>query len=457
MLLLLAGAIAAPPGQEYMGPEYMGQEYMHSKLIILDPGHFHATLVQKEMYPWLDPRVTVYAPLGPELLDYLNRISLFNSRAVNPTRWDLDVHTSADPMGEMLRAKAGNIVVFTGRNRGKIDRILAALQGGLHVLADKPWIIASADLPKLEQALALAKEKHLAAYDIMTERYEVTSELQRELVNDAAIFGTLERGTAADPAIRARSVHHIMKVVAGVPLRRPAWFFDIAEYGEGLADVGTHVVDLVQWTAFPDAALDYTRDVSVQSGRRWPLAIPLAQFTRVTGEAAFPPALSGNVHDGVLDYYCNNSVAYTLRGVHAELEIAWNWEAAEGGDVYEASFRGPRARVEIRQGKAERFVPEVYVAAPGPGVDEAVARRVAALQSRWPGLTAVKSGDGIHVAIPEKFRVGHEEHFGQVTNRFFESVSQPDAAPAWENNYMLAKYLVSTRGTEMATEMGAKK
>ena len=53
---------------------------MHSQLIIVEPGHFHATLLQKEMYPWLDPRVSVYAPLGPELLDYLGRISAFNLR-----------------------------------------------------------------------------------------------------------------------------------------------------------------------------------------------------------------------------------------------------------------------------------------------------------------------------------------------------------------------------------------
>ena len=32
------------------------------QLIIFDPGHFHATLLQKEMYPWLAKRVTVYAP-----------------------------------------------------------------------------------------------------------------------------------------------------------------------------------------------------------------------------------------------------------------------------------------------------------------------------------------------------------------------------------------------------------
>src|SRR5580658_6933367 len=151
------------------------------RLIVLDPGHFHATLLQKEMYPELASRVSVYAPLGSELLDYLHRVSLFNSRPANPTNWELDIHCTPYSLGELLHAHDGDIVVFTGRNRGKMDRMLPALSAGLHVLADKPWIISSSDMPKLEQALDLAEKKHLVAYDIMTERYEVTSELQREL------------------------------------------------------------------------------------------------------------------------------------------------------------------------------------------------------------------------------------------------------------------------------------
>lgn len=34
------------------------------KLITLDPGHFHAALVQKSMYPQVDPTVHVYAKKG---------------------------------------------------------------------------------------------------------------------------------------------------------------------------------------------------------------------------------------------------------------------------------------------------------------------------------------------------------------------------------------------------------
>jgi hypothetical protein len=127
------------------------------------------------------------------------------------------------------------------------------------------------------------------------------------------------------------------------------------------------------------------------------------------------------------------------------MEILWNWEAAEGGDVYEASFRGTKSRVEIRQGKPERFVPEVCIVGANAA---AVEKRVAALQSHWPGLTAIPVGADIKIVVPEKFRVGHEAHFGQVSNRFFEYVTSPKSLPLWETPYMLAKYAVSTKGVE---------
>jgi predicted dehydrogenase len=426
------------------------------RLIVLDPGHFHATLLQKDMYPDLGSRVSVYAPLGAELLDYLNRISLFNSRAENPTTWELDVHCTRHSLDELLQGRGGDVVVFTGRNRGKIDRMLSTLSEGLHALADKPWIIASSDMPKLEQALDVADRKGVAAYDIMTERYEVTSEVQRALVNTPEVFGEPVKGTAENPGVVAKSIHHVMKVVMGVPLRRPAWFFDIAEYGEGLADVGTHVVDLVQWTLLPDQSIDYHRDIEVLEGRRWPLTLSREQFQRVTGQSDFPAALNAHVHDGKLDYYCNNAVHYTLRGVHVKMDIVWNWEAPTGaGDVYEAAFRGTRANVEIRQGAPEKFVPELYIvpaADARTAVFSALKKRVEELQPEWPGLAIEQHDQEARLAIPGKFRVGHEAHFAQVARRFFAYAKDPKSMPAWERNYMLAKYYVSTRGVDLAAQ-----
>ena len=112
------------------------------RFMTLDPGHFHAALVQKEMYPDVSPQVDVYAPLGPDLLGHLARISAFNLRAEQPTAWQMEVHTGPDYAERMLRERPGNVVVLSGRNKGKIDRIGAAVDAGLSVLADKPWILA---------------------------------------------------------------------------------------------------------------------------------------------------------------------------------------------------------------------------------------------------------------------------------------------------------------------------
>ena len=44
-----------------------GTEPTRVHLITLDPGHFHAALVQKFMYANVDPEVHVYAPDGDDL------------------------------------------------------------------------------------------------------------------------------------------------------------------------------------------------------------------------------------------------------------------------------------------------------------------------------------------------------------------------------------------------------
>jgi predicted dehydrogenase len=415
----------------------------NAQLIIVDPGHFHAALIQKDMIPFLSPRVSVYGALSPELLDYLNRIALFNSRPDQPTHWELEVHTGPGFFDRMLREHAGNAVVFTGRNRGKIDRILASLESGYHVFADKPWIVTSADLPKLATALDLSEKKGLAAYDIMTERFEITSILQRELVNSPDITGAVQ-------AVKARSVHHIMKMVAGVPIKRPVWFFDINEYGEALADVGTHVVDLVQWTLFPTRKLDYRTDVHVLDARHWPTPVTRAQFKQVTGESDFPASLSAWVRAGRLEYLSNNSVRYTVARVPVELDILWNWEAPEGaGDVYEASFSGARSRVEIRQAA----VPELYVIpepAAAAAVFAALERKIADLRTTYPGIAVDRRGPEARIVIPPALRVGHEAHFSQVARQFFDYMREPAALPAWEKANMMVKYAITTKGVESA-------
>lgn len=424
------------------------------RLMTLDPGHFHAALIQKETYPGVDPTVHVYAPLGPDLLAHLARVSAFNRRADRPTSWRLEVHAGDDFLERLLRERPGNVVVLSGRNRGKIDRILAAVEAGLNVLADKPWVIEAADFPKLEKALDLAERKGVVAYDVMTERSEITSILQRELAHDSELTGPVGPGTPAEPAIEMESVHHIMKTVAGAPNLRPAWFFDTGEQGEALGDVGTHLVDLVAWTLFPGEAIDYRKEIRVLEAKRWPTVLSADELRRVTGLRELPTELTSRMEDGRLDYYANGEAAYAVRGKHARVRVLWNYEAPAGGDTHTAIVRGSLSRLEIRQGAEQGWRPELYVVPSEPArraaVGTALERRVAELAKARPGLTVEDEGSRFRVVIPDRYRVGHEPHFAEVTERFLGYVGDPASLPAWEKPNMLAKYRVTTRSVEMS-------
>ena len=56
----------------------------------------------------------------------------------------------------------------------------------------------------------------------------------------------------------------------------------------------------------------------------------------------------------------------------------------------------------------------------------------------------------MRVTIPDKYRVGHEDHFAQVTERFLEYLKNRRAMPAWEKANMSSKYYVTTRGVELS-------
>ena len=426
-------------------------------LLTLDPGHFHAALFQRNMLPGVAQEAYVYAPLGPDLTAHLNRVVRFNTRADLPTCWRLHIHTGPDFMERMLTERRGQFVVISGRNRGKMDRILACVRAGLHVLADKPWIIEEADLPKLQAALDTAEAGQLIAYDAMTQRFEITAILQRALVADREVFGRPLAGSFDEPAVTITSLHYLFKEVAGRPQLRPAWFFDTAEQGEGLSDVGTHLVDLVPWVLFPDQAIDYQRDLQVLRGTRWPTSLTLDEFQRVTGELVFPATLKPSLREDRLDYSCNNSVDYTLRGLHVRLQTTWEYCAPPGRkDTESLVFRGSRARVEVRQDAEHQFRREVLVV-PNLEADRAlllaaVRETLAALEPDWPGLGVASEAGGIRILIPESLRASHEEHFDLVAQRFLSYVRNPATLPTWEKPNMLAKYHVTTRGVALARQ-----
>src|SRR5690606_41123030 len=102
--------------------------------------------------------------------------------------------------------------------------------------------------------------------------------LQKEFSLIPEVFGTLEKGTPENPGITEESTHFFYKQVSGNVLTRPSWFFDVKQQGEGIVDVGTHLVDLVQWVGFPEQIIDYTKDIQLTSAKRWSTDLTLNQF-----------------------------------------------------------------------------------------------------------------------------------------------------------------------------------
>ncbi len=447
--LLLVGSITASVASLRAQPAAVGARF---RIVTLDPGHFHASLVQKFMYAGVDPVVHVYAPPGDDVTEHLARIARFNTRADSPTHWREQVYTGTDFLEKMLAEKAGNVVVISGNNARKTDYIVRAIDAGLNVLADKPMVRTPPDLARLKEAFAVAAAKHVLLYDIMTERSEITTVLQRELSRQPALFGELLPGTPTDPAITKESVHHFSKIVAGAPLKRPQWFFDVRQEGEGIVDVMTHLVDLVQWEAFPEKTLSPS-DVTVLGAQRTATAITRAQFKTVTGADDFPAFLRDDVRDGALQVYSNGEISYRLRGVHAHVSVKWNFEAPAGtGDTHYSVMRGTRARLIIRQGAEQKFKPVLSIE-PGDRAERPVAEPIvvaamAALQEKYPGVGSRREGSGWVVTVPEKYDIGHEAHFGQVTERYL-SYLRDGRLPAWEVPNMITKYSTIMRAYEM--------
>jgi hypothetical protein len=425
------------------------------RLITLAPGHFHAALVQKRMAPGVHRRTYVYGPLDRDTVAHVERIAAFNARDDEPTDWELDLRAAPDWLERFQREQPGNTVVLSGRNRPKIDLMLAAAGCGLGVLADKPWVVEQSDFSKLEEFFHEADLRDALAWDVMTERHEVTNRLMRELVGDQNLFGPWRAGTAEQPALVLESIHFLKKWVAGRPLSRPWWWFDPSTSGESMADVGTHLADLALWFVAPDLPVDHRADIQILDADRWPLVLSEDEFRFVTLLPGYPTELAHRIVEDQLYYAGNNSATFTLRGVHVKLTTRWEFESAPGGgDTHNAIAYGVRSTIAIRQEPGHRrelFVTAVD-AADRAGLATALAAKCTDLAGRYSGLTLEDRGTEIHFIVPDDLRTGHESHFAAVMDEYARYFQTPRAVPAWERPNLLAKYFITTKAVELARQ-----
>jgi len=421
------------------------------RLVTLDPGHFHAALVQKTMYNDVDSVVYVYAPDGNDLKLHLDRINSYNSIAESPTRWKEEVYTGADFFEKMIAEKKGNVVMLSGNNQKKTGYILQSLQNGLNVYADKPMAIDPTGFEKLKQAFEVASKNNLLLYDIMTERYEITSILQRELSMIPEVFGELEKGTPENPAVEMFSDHNFYKNISGNIVVRPAWFMDASQQGNGIVDVTTHLVDLVQWECFPEQSLDYTKDITLVAARRWPTTMTPTQFKTITKLNEVPSFIERDKQtDSLLQVWSNGEINYIIKGVHAKVTVVWMYQTASGSDTHYSIMRGTKANLIIRQGKEENYKPVLYIE---PLIlsdrNAELIKAIEKLKIKYPGIEITGSKNDWQLLIPEKLKEGHEAHFARVTEKFLDYLKNKNM-PAWEVPNMLAKYYTTTKALELA-------
>lgn len=402
---------------------------MHT-LAFLEPGHFHATLTLREAHPAVSPEIVVYAAAGAGVDDFLALVDRFNRRAERPTRWRPRVRHSPDPLAALLDERPGDLVVLAGRNRGKA-RVIARLHAaGLHVLADKPWLVEPEDLAPIRASLAGGP----IAREMMTGRRDALGRLVKRLVDDPALFGGFRPGGPAEPAVEQESVHHFEKQVDGAPLRRPWWFFDARVQGSGAVDIPTHLVDQSQWLVGGAG-----RPLRLLAARGWSTRVPVETFTRVTGAAAVPPELEPALDGGSLGVFCNAELTYALGDVTAR--VASRWETTTppgGGDTSRVVLRGRAAEIQVEQTAATAFRRRVTVAARDDVTRTGQALADALAGAELPGVGARAVGDGLfELHVPPA--PGHEAHFAELLD---ELLGWIDAGhrPAGLAQDTLAKY-----------------
>ena len=130
----------------------------------------------------------------------------------------------------------------------------------------------------------------------------------------------------------------------------------------------------------------------------------------------------------------------------------WNYAAPAGtGDTHYAMLKGSKAKLIIRQGAEQGFVPELYIEpiSTAPEYAQQLRKAFAELEKRYPGLALIPVANGWQVAIPAKCQLDHEASFAEVTKQYLKYLDA-GKMPAWEKKGMLAKYYTTTEGLRIA-------
>jgi len=67
----------------------------------------------------------------------------------------------------------------------------------------------------------------------------------------------------------------------------------------------------------------------------------------------------------------------------------------------------------------------------------------------WPGIDVKKCASGWEIVVPDEYKVGHEAHFSQVTEKYLSYLADGKMLE-WEVPNMLTKYSTIMRAYKLS-------
>jgi len=419
------------------------------KLLVIEPEHFHAALVQKYANDEIDPLVHLFADSAITAEGYTQLIDQYNSRETDPTHWDITEYYGADYVEKAFQGETGNVVVLAGDNAKKIDYITRAVQHNRDVFADKPLVIDGAGYSKLKTLMDDSNKNSALVYDIMTERYDVKNQIIKALINNKEFSGGLQVNDN-EPSIAFSSIHHFIKEVSGKPLTRPVLFFNTKQQGEGLVDVTTHYIDLIQWMLSSEQVIDIDRDIQLKDAQRWATNLSKADFTKATNLEDYPSSLLADVTaEQTLNVFSNGKIDYSFKGIPVSIAVEWAVESLDGrGDQFHAKFLTKQFDIEVKADVNAKMAVFLTPNTNDAHFEDELKGALAAIKD-LPNLSYEKENGQYKISIPDALYLSHEEHFAKVLQQFLK-YRKDGSLPAWEKSFILAKYYLTTKSLEFA-------
>lgn len=181
-----------------------------------------------------------------------------------------------------------------------------------------------------------------------------------------------------------------------------------------------------------------------------------AMFEEVTKLKEFPSYLD-DIEEGNLQVYSNGEFIYKLKDIYAKVSVEWKYRALEGaGDTHYSIMRGTLCDLIIKHGEEEGYKSQLYIEL-NPETDPEkfegkLNEGVQELSTQYPGINLEKiNAKTWKLHIPEKFKVGHERHFVQVTEKYLKFLVE-QKLPEWEVPNMIVKYYTTTEAMRVAMD-----